>query len=318
VAGPSFIRAGTRAQSAGAATIAPAKPTVDGASGCLLALVTSKNNAVHSTATAGWSKLSQVNSGPSFTASLWIAAESAGAPTFTWTGSAACSALIAYYNDPQSDVLSSVSVSGTTGSGTTATHTSTGFTSDANNVLAIYADAAAANTSLAQPTGWTRDSDVGSATDAGRTDFGSKTVASSGSASGNISVTGAAAAWVQFQIELKSSAASGAQASKIEADAWLDAPGGAGASKIEAAAWLDVDSLQASKIEADAWLDAPDGAGASKIEAAAWLDVDSLQASKIEADAWLDPPDGLDASLLEAVAWLDVTNSTGSRRMSLM
>lgn len=302
MAGPVFIAVGTRAQSAGAATISPAKPTVSGVSGCLIAVVQSKNNGIHATATAGWTKLSQTNSGASFTASLWIAAEGAAAPTFTWTGSVACAAQIAYYTDPANSVNATVSVSGTTGAGTTATHTSTGFTSDAINVLAVYVDAAAANTAIATPSGWTEDVDGGSATDAGRTAFGSKAIATNATGSGNISVTGATAAWVQFQIELKGSAASGAQASKVEADAWLDPVSGAGASKIEAGAWLDT----------------PTGGASSKVEAVAWLDAAQLYASKIEGSAWLDPPAGCDVSEMEAIAWLDRPSASGRRRMSLM
>lgn len=320
MAGPAFVAAGTRAQSAGAATITPGKPAVSGAAGALVAIVTSKNNATHSSATAGWTKLAQVNSGASFTASLWIASESASAPTVTWTGSVACSAQIAYYNDPSNNVLAAVSVSGTTGSGTTSTHTSTGFTSDAANALAVYVDAAAANTAIATPAGWTEDVDNGSATDAGRTAFGSKAIATSGTGSGNISVTGANAAWVQFQIELKGSAASGAQASKIEATSWLDAKAGAAAAKVEAVAWLDgKDGGSASKIEAVAWLDQAT-LNASKIEATPWLDPPpGLDASKVEGASWLDPPAGLDASLIEAIAWLDApVVSSGRRRMSLM
>jgi hypothetical protein len=68
--------------------------------------------------------------------------------------------------------------------------------------LVIYIDAAAANTAIAQPTGWTERLDGGSATGATRNANGDKTVASSGGSSGNISVTGANAAWVMWQIEL--------------------------------------------------------------------------------------------------------------------
>jgi hypothetical protein len=272
MAGPAFIRAGARAQSAAATTIAPAKPTVDGATGAQLAVVQSKNNAVHSCATAGWSKLGQVNSGASFTASLWIAPESAAAPTFTWSGSVACAAQVAYYSDPQNVLLATVSVLGTAGAGTAATHTSAAITTDAADTLAIYVDAAAANTAIATPAGWTEDVDGGSATDAGRTAFGSKPIAASGTSSGAISVTGAAAAWVQWQLELKGSQASGLQASKLGAVAWLEPPDGLDAAKIEAVAWLDKGQLFGSKLEVVAWLDAPAGLNVAKLEAVAWLD----------------------------------------------
>lgn len=258
MAGPVFRASGSRSQSAGAASIAPAKPTVDGQNGFLLAVVTSKNNATHATATGGWSQVgSQTNSGASFTASLWIAAEGAAAPTFTWTGSVACSAQIAYYSDPSNTMNIGVSVSGTTGTGATATHTSSAFTSDANDALAVYVDVAAANTAIAQPTGWTEDVDNGSATDAGRTAFGSKAIASSGSSSGAISVTGANAAWVQFQIELKGSAATaGLQVSKAAVAAFVEPPAGFDVAKASVAAWLETNDFRVSKMDAIAWLDA--------------------------------------------------------------
>jgi hypothetical protein len=123
------------------------------------------------------------NSGASFTASLWIAAEGAAAPTFTWTGSVACSAPRSLIiRDPQNGPAGDGFGQRDDRRGTTATHTSTGFTSDANDALAVYADAAAANTAIATPAGWTEDVDAGSATDAGRTAFGNKAIATSGTA----------------------------------------------------------------------------------------------------------------------------------------
>jgi hypothetical protein len=257
MAGPVFRANGARATSAGAATIAPAKPTVDGQNGVLLAVVTSKNNATHATGTAGWSLVgSQTNSGAGFTASLWIAAESAGAPTFTWTGSVACSAQISYYSDPANSMNIGVSVSGATGAGTTATHTSTAFTTDAANSLAVYVDVAAANTAIATPAGWTEDVDNGSATDAGRTAFGNKAIASSGASSGSISVTGANAAWVQFLVELRGSTpTAGLEVSKASLAAWAEPPAGLDVSKASLAAWVETNDLRFAKAELIAWLD---------------------------------------------------------------
>jgi hypothetical protein len=75
--GPIHRSVGTRVQSASAATLTPGLPTVDSsASGLLLCVVTSKNNATHSTVTAGWTKFTQVNSGASFTVSLFVATRS--------------------------------------------------------------------------------------------------------------------------------------------------------------------------------------------------------------------------------------------------
>jgi hypothetical protein len=250
---------GTRSQSASAATISPALPTVDGnnAKGKLLAVVTSKNNATHSCATSGWSQVgSQVNSGASFTASVWQAAEGAGAPTITWTGAVACSAQIAYYSDGQG-VMDTGFGASTSNTGATATHSTVSINTTRNNALVLYIDVAAANTALATPSGWTENVDAGSGTDVGRTVWGSKSVATSGSASGAISVTGANAAWVQFQIELYADQATNQiQVSKAELAAMLDVP----------------DGYATSKAELGAWLDAPTEAGFSKAELGAWLD----------------------------------------------
>lgn len=242
MAGPSQQSIGAFAASASAAALTPGLPTVDtNGNGGLLAICVSKNNAVHSTATSGWSKITQVNSGASFTVSLWKAAQGSAAPAFTWTGAAACSAQISYYTDPQNTVdAAGIALLGAAGSGTTSTHTSAGGNTTANNVDAVYIDVCAANTAVGTPAGWTEDSDAGSATSVTRHVFGEKAVATSGTASGAISVTGGNAAWVQFQVQIAGTAAAAAmQASKVEAFTWEDAADGAGASKAEVFTWLD-------------------------------------------------------------------------------
>ncbi len=265
MAGPLYTSVGTRNASAGAASIAPAKPTVNGQNGILLAVVTSKNNATHSTATGGWSQIgTNVNSGASFTASLWIAAESAAAPTFTWTGSVACSGQIAYYSDPAAVTSSTIGAS-TNNTGSTSTHSTSAIVTTANLSLAVYIDVAAANTALTSPGGvWTQNNDTGSATDAGRTTFGSQSFATSGTSSGAISVTGANAAWVQWQVEvLEVAATAGFETSKAEAAAWYEPP----------------DGFDTSKAEVAAWYEPPSGFDTSKVEVGAWLDVGSYPTS---------------------------------------
>lgn len=256
MAGPLYNSVGTRSQSAGAATLNPAKPTAASANGLMLAVVTSKNNATHSTATSGWTLVAQVNSGASFTASLWRAKGNAAAPTFTWVGSAACSAQIAYFDDPANAVDTAIG-SITNNNGTTSTHSTSAITTTRDNILAVYVDVAAANTALATPSGWTENSDTGSATDAGQTTWGSKSVASSGGSSGAISVTGANAAWVQFQVEVMGEAAANSlQVSKAEMGAWVEPPSGLTMSKVEMGAWLDApNQFDVSKVEMGAWLD---------------------------------------------------------------
>lgn len=241
--GPEYNKIGTRSQSAGATTLTPAKPTVLGQGGILLAVVTTKNNETHSTVTGGWTKLAQINSGASFTASLWIAPEGSSAPVFTWTSSVACSAQIAYYVGVDGPIESGGIGGSTNNNGTTSTHSTAAFNTTKNDALVVYVDVSAANTALAAPAGWTENNDTGSATDAGRTVFGSKAVTTSGTSSGAISVTGAAAAWVQWQVELYRKDGNTAEFSKAEVDAWLDPPSGFSASKIEFAAWLEPGSL---------------------------------------------------------------------------
>lgn len=256
MAGPAFIAVGTRSQSAGAVTVTPAKPTVLNTGGLLVCVVHSKNNATHSTATSGWTKLGQVNSGANFTASIFTAPETAAAPVITWTGSVACGAQIAYYGDPANTVDTTLGAS-SSNSGATSTHSTAAINTSRANSAVIYVDAAAANTAMATPAGWTEDNDAGSATDAGRFIFGNKPVATSGASSGAISVTGANAAWVQWQIELMGALpAAGLQVSKVANGAWLHPSEGFSASKVALGAWLDApQELNVSKIDTGAWLE---------------------------------------------------------------
>lgn len=257
MAGPVYVSAGTRVQSAGATTLTPTKPTVAGGTGLLLAVVITKNNATHSTATSGWSLIQQVNSGASFTASIWKAAETAANPVFTWAGSVACGAQVTYYQDVNNGIDTTIG-STTSNSGTTATHSTSSINTTRADSLVVYIDAAAANTALATPSGWTENSDTGSATGATRSTFGSKAVATSGSASGAISVTGASAAWVQFQIELKTTTDAGNnfKVTKETVAAWMDPPEGFAIAKETVAAWLDPgNGFVVTKETIAAWLD---------------------------------------------------------------
>jgi hypothetical protein len=256
MAGPYFQNVAALAASASANSLSPALNSLfTSGAGVHIACVVSKNNDVHNCGTAGWTKIAQTNSGASFTASIWIAAQGAAAPTFTWVEAVACHAQLAYYPDPMAKVAPDVSISGTAGADSTGTHTSNGFNSDANNTLAIYIDACAINTALAAPAGWTENSDVGSATSNTRQVFGSKALATSGLSSGNISVVGGVADWVQFQIELRQDDTAGLFASEFDTLAFLEPPEGLSIPKVEAYAWLEADDLRMSKMEVYAWLE---------------------------------------------------------------
>jgi hypothetical protein len=234
---PFYQSSSIRAQSGSATSISPAKPTIDGNNGVLYALVFSKNNETHSCADSDWQKIDQVNSGASFTASLWYAPDTAAAPTFTWSTAAACAADIAYFADPQNVVeLAPGSTTNNNGSGNP--HTTSAIVSTQDDSLFVYFDAAAANSSLGQPSGWTEHDDLGYATDGGRTAFGSKQAGSAGSSSGAISVNGANAAWVQFQVEIRGAAPVGFQISKESVTAWLEPKPGFAVSQMSLLAWL--------------------------------------------------------------------------------
>lgn len=246
---------GTAVQSASAATLSPGKPTVATNGGVLVAVVLSKNNATHSTTTTGWNVLRQANSGASFTVSVWIADESAAAPVFSWTGAAACYAVVYYLFDIAGPISKTISAIGSTTTGTTTPHTGTGFTTDDNNTLEILIDACSINTAFTAPTGWTRNSSAVGATSLTAIGFCSKSVSSSGTATGSTSSAGGAAAYAQFQFELKSLAAVALESSKLEATTWIEVQDGLSVPKIEATTWLDGNKFEASKFEITVWLD---------------------------------------------------------------
>jgi hypothetical protein len=235
-----FVAAGTRVQSASAATLTPTL-TTDAArpSRLKMAVCQVKNNAVITTATAGWTKIAQQDSGAGFTAALFIGTATAANPVFTWTGAAACGAVQWYYSNGSDVVETAVigAISVNTGSG--ATHSSAAVTTTRYGSLAVYVDVTAANTSLATPANWTENFELGTATDQGATVSGSRQMAAAGSSSGAISVTGGAAAWVQWQVELLITAApAGLTTAETEVTGWLSSGPGLGLAETEVAGWL--------------------------------------------------------------------------------
>lgn len=182
----------------------------------IIAHCASENNDTHSCATSGWSKLGQTNSGAGWTVSHWCAVRSASlsAPTITWANTADASARTHAFRDTRGGAATAYL--GVVGAGTGSTHTSTGANTTQGNVRVAYIDHAAANTALGQPSGWTEHTDSGSGTGPCRTVLGSKAVATSGSASGNISVSGASAAWVQQQLEIYSTGVTQTNLGEVE------------------------------------------------------------------------------------------------------
>lgn len=199
-----YVAVGSRANSSGATSRAPALPTTRTNGDLLIAICGSKNNATHSVSGTGWTKIAQVNSGANWTVSLcWLIVNgSEAAPTISWTGSVACFAHVIQYSGTSATPFGASN----SNTGTTSTHSCTQITTTGSNSMVVYLDGAAANTALATPSGWTENNDSGSTTGATRDTAGSKTIASSGTGSGDISVTGANDAWVMWQYELLSPA----------------------------------------------------------------------------------------------------------------
>jgi hypothetical protein len=234
-----FIGAGAILGTAAGAGVTPSLPTtVPG--GILVCVACSKNNTTHTTSTTGWSKLGQTNSGASFTSSVFVARVGAAAPNIQFGATIAGSGQVSCYASPDTAIDLTIGASSSS-AGTTTTHTSTSINTTRANSAVIYADVCAANAAMTTPAGWTENIDAGSATSVTHHVLGIEALGASGSASGAISATGANGAWVQWQIELRTTAAQPAELSKIEQGLWLAPP---------------VDQLALAKIEQGLWLTA--------------------------------------------------------------
>jgi hypothetical protein len=151
-------------------------------------------------------KIGQTNSGASFTVSHYYRIHTGTNvdPVISWTGSADASARRYLFRDTRAKatVAAPVAYHGTVGTGTTSPHTSTGANTTEDDVLAIYIDICNANTAMAPETSWTERVDSGSATGPIRSYLADREMATAGSATGNISEAGGAAAYVQQQFEI--------------------------------------------------------------------------------------------------------------------
>jgi hypothetical protein len=272
---PSYVTAGSYAAGSGNITAAINRGSASSyPDGILFVVLMTKNNDVHTCATAGWTLVSQVNSGAGLTASLW---KSRGGvvvnPTFNWpTSSAFCAQMFVFDAADGPMELAGITL-GSSNNGITNAHGSPTINSSQPNSLFVYFDVCGANSSMGTPAGWTEIIDGGSAVGGSRIVMGTKQAAAPGTASGTIAVTGGTAAWVQWQIELYTEIAVNDQISKVETSAWLDhAPG-----------------VNVSKVETAAWLDSASGLNVSKVEHSAWLTSDNLVVSKVSVEAWLTP-----------------------------
>jgi hypothetical protein len=164
---PEWIASGALSTATAQTSRTPAAPAGAVRGDLEIAHCSSENNATHSCASSGWVKIGQTNSGASYTVSHWYRIHTGTNvdPVITWTGSADATARRYLFRDTKADTTGTAPVAyhGTVGTGTVSPHTSTG----------------AVRSYLA-----TRD------------------MTTAGSATGNISETGGAAAYVQQQFEI--------------------------------------------------------------------------------------------------------------------
>ena len=184
-------------------SLAPALSTL-ASTGIRVAVVNVKSNADISTATAGWNKLRQDNSGAALTQAVFIAAVGAATPTFTWSGAAAASAVQLLYDDPTDPVRTASVGAASAGAGSVSPFVAPGITTGQVKSLAIALVSLAGTGSYGTiPANWTQNTNPSSATSATRIIALSRFMDAAG-ATGDMSITMASPpAWVASQIELQ-------------------------------------------------------------------------------------------------------------------
>jgi hypothetical protein len=199
---PSYLNAGTRRNQASGPTSTPALPGSRSNGNLLIAVAGSRASSLHTVTGSGWQLLDRINTGNSWSSSIFwrIVDGTESAPTINLGGDNSFSQIL-QYNRADQDRLEPFGML-VRNDGTTNPHTTPGFITTRNNSRVIYLDFAANNTAMATPSGWSERVDNGSLSGNTRNVAGDKLVATAGTASGAISVNGAAAAWVQYQIEL--------------------------------------------------------------------------------------------------------------------
>lgn len=208
MASPAFANFGSTSTGSGLNSRSPGLPTGRSNGDLLIGYSVVRNSDSHTWTGTGWTKIDEVTQG-AFTISLayCVVNGSESAPTVSWTTAASAYLRIARWTGTANESPFSGSHGHNAGNG--ATHSKTGVTTTRADSRVIYLDFAAINTHLDTPSGWTENNDTSNALAATNVAIGGKDIASSGSASGDISVTGGNADWVMWQIELRSPSAGG-------------------------------------------------------------------------------------------------------------
>lgn len=203
---PKWIAAGALSTATAQTSRTPAAPAGATYGDLEIAHCSSENNATHSVSGSGWVKIGQTNSGASFTVSHYYRIHTGTNvdPVISWSGSVDATARRYLFRDTRANatVAAPCAYHGTVGTGTASPHTSTGANTTEDDVLAIYIDICNANTAMVAETSWTERVDSGSATGPIRSYLADREMATAGSATGNISEAGGAAAYVQQQFEI--------------------------------------------------------------------------------------------------------------------
>jgi hypothetical protein len=222
-------------------------------------LVQVKNNDVITTATAGWTKIDQRNRGAGLTVALFIGTAAAASPVFTWASAAACGAVQwAYgcgFGIPETATWGATSFA----TGLTNPNTSPSITTTRDRSLVVYAGANNVNFNFtAPPAGWTENWDLASGTDAAGAVSGSRSLETAGSASGAISINGSNNPWVQFQVEILTTASpAGLTMAEEEVTAWTAPGGGITAAEQEIVGWIGEPGVTIAEEEIVLWLGEP-------------------------------------------------------------
>ena len=271
ITGPQFVGAGTLASSGSATSLTPAiSSQVSTLHGVQIAMVAIKSNAVITTATTGWTKLFQDDSGASFTVAYFIGAPTALAPVLTWAGVVACLAQTAYYDDPANPITATSVGATSVGVGTSTALTTASINTTRPNSVVLALAAIAADTTLTNVGGsWATNQETQNAASLTTFEFSSQFFPSSASASGITAQTaGSSAAWVIRQIELLSVInPTGSWTVEVEFGAATQVGEGARAAEVEFGALTQISAgLRATEVEFAALAQVGDGLRATEIE----------------------------------------------------
>lgn len=202
---PFWNTSGTQVQTATVSALtvnsAPATRQVGDLEYCTLS---KENTTAVGVSGSGWNLLTQTTFGTTRSSTYaWRIYNGTNVdPAFSWTTAADAWGRRHCFRDTQATGTPMAAL-GTVGTGTTTAHSSTGGNTTQADAMAMYSDECNANTALGAPGGsWTSRWDAGSATGPSRTSGGNQPIATAGTGSGNLSMTGGGTAWIQQQWEV--------------------------------------------------------------------------------------------------------------------